>query len=571
LRVLAALLVAACLPALVAGQTAKPKSGEAARRAISGRVVFDNGRPVPNAEVSAVPVGDTAGNRRTAATDAAGEFIIPDLPPRAYRVSAWAPAYVMPDAGPGASPTYYRPGSTLTLTLVKGGVITGTVTSATGEPLVGRVVRAVSSGARPGGPFDARGGETATDDRGIYRMYSLTPGTYLVYVANSHGQPQGFPFEDDVPTYYPSATRDAAAEVTVNAGDEVTGIDIRDRGAKGRAVSGAVSAGPIGAGQFGTVVSLARPGGATLDTTFTFGAGSTPFAFYGVPDGEYDVVAEAWDPKEGRYTSEPKRVAVRGADVTGVNLTLLALGSIEGRLVVDPAPGEGRPAGCEKAQPGAATEAVVRARRDLRDAAPAQASDWETPETAPDEKGAFTIKGLRAGVHRIDARLPSDDWYVRAVTTPATGAAKAQVDAARDGLRLTAGQKLDGVTVAVAIGAAGVSGKVAAPEGQRLPAPLAIHLVPADPADADDVLRYPEAVVAQDGSFELKHVPPGKYRLLARAAPSDESRPPRPAAWDRRERAKLRAEAEAAGQEVELAPCQRAAGLVVRHAPAGAR
>jgi hypothetical protein len=82
-------------------------------------------------------------------------------------------------------------------------------------------------------------------------------------------------------------------------------------------------------------------------------------------------------------------------------------------------------------------------------------------------------------------------------------------------------------------------------------------LVPAEATAADDVLRYREDFTEKDGSFEFKHLAPGKYRLLARSIPDTEKDKSRPAAFDATERLKLRKDAEAANNEVELKPCQR--------------
>jgi hypothetical protein len=66
--------------------------------------------------------------------------------------------------------------------------------------------------------------------------------------------------------------------------------------------------------------------------------------------------------------------------------------------------------------------------------------------------------------------------------------------------------------------------------------------------------------------FEFKNMAPGKYRLLARAAPDDEpsDRPPAPAVWDSNERAKLRREAEILKTEVELKPCKRVSDQTIK-------
>ena len=107
-------------------------------------------------------------------------------------------------------------------------------------------------------------------------------------------------------------------------------------------------------------------------------------------------------------------------------------------------------------------------------------------------------------------------------------------------------------------GAAELRGRV---EGKNLPARLRVHLVPAD----DDVLRYAE-VVTPDGAFTFTNLAPGKYWLLARAVPDDESdeKPAKPVAWAANERAKLRQTAEAANQAITLMACQRAKEFVLK-------
>ena len=112
-----------------------------------------------------------------------------------------------------------------------------------------------------------------------------------------------------------------------------------------------------------------------------------------------------------------------------------------------------------------------------------------------------------------------------------------------------------------------MSGKVVpATEGARPPARLRIHLVPAEAGNANDVLRYAEALSRSDGAFSLSNIAPGKYWLIARAAPDEEmsDSSPAPIAWDANERVKLRHEAMAAKNEIELRPCRRIKDYVLR-------
>jgi hypothetical protein len=88
---------------------------------------------------------------------------------------------------------------------------------------------------------------------------------------------------------------------------------------------------------------------------------------------------------------------------------------------------------------------------------------------------------------------------------------------------------------------------------------MRVHLIPAEVAAADDVIRYAETTVRGDGSFEFKHIAPGKYLLHTRQAAEKEANDDqaRPIIWDAAERAKLRREAAAAKNEIELKVCER--------------
>jgi hypothetical protein len=112
-----------------------------------------------------------------------------------------------------------------------------------------------------------------------------------------------------------------------------------------------------------------------------------------------------------------------------------------------------------------------------------------------------------------------------------------------------------------------LQGKVIAKkENSPLPSRLRVYLVPSEPAVADDRYRYHETLVNGDLSFEFKNLAPGRYWLIARAAPELEPAdlPALPLAWNETERAKLRREAETEKTAVELKPCQRATGQILQ-------
>src|SRR5260370_36609527 len=109
---------------------------------------------------------------------------------------------------------------------MKGGGIAGTVISSAGEPVVGVRVRVFmvrdANGQPPKyGAFPSN--ERPADDRGIYRIYGLRPGTYIASAGGPgpvFGMASINPYESDTPTYAPSAVRDNAAEITVRSGEE---------------------------------------------------------------------------------------------------------------------------------------------------------------------------------------------------------------------------------------------------------------------------------------------------------------------------------------------------------------
>jgi hypothetical protein len=291
------------------------------------------------------------------------------------------------------------------------------------------------------------------------------------------------------------------------------------------------------------------------------------FEFRGLPDGEYIVVATRGY-GDTTLASTPRGISIRGGDVTGVELKLSPLGSISGRVVTESLPG-----GCDGAEKISPNSLHITAiRDDLPKDDPAFSNLRGPAFPHPNEKSAFTVSHAYPGHYRIVTRFPNENNYVKAITLPTTvptpGRAPAAVgNVSSDGISLKQGEKLEGVVVTVGEGAASVRGKVVAKnKDARMPERLLAHLIPAEPGAADDVLRYAETPVYDDGAFVFKNVAPGKYWLMARVTPTEEpsGKPPTPIALDVNERVKLRREAAAAKNEVELSACARVKDHVLR-------
>lgn len=575
---------------------------------ISGRVVGDAGEPLPGVSVAIMPRGYTQFSRpQRTITDEEGNFTITGLDPGLYGINAYTPGYVM-DTDPSTSRPYaYRPGDTATVRLIKGGVITGTITDPQGEPVVAISVRAYRVRDLDGRPttFGFGGvGEDGTDDRGVYRMYGLTPGIYVVAAVGSgrdifYG---GFStaYAGNAATFYPSATRDTASEVTVRAGQENAGVDIRYRDEQGRSVTGRIEL-PAGAQadpSFGVNVTLAyASSGIQAASTYVPPASATPsFAIEGVADGDYDL--QAWvGGREGQTASSPaQRVSVRGADLTGLRLTLMSLSSVSGTLVIEQATEAERARATCKQQRSSMLpqETLVTLVADRPAPSKGQAATRLSlaREATPDSSGAFTLRALEPGRYRLVMRPFDEALYVRSVQIPTSASAlrppapnydksligkimersiegenARRATAMRDALEVRAGQQVSGVEVRLAQGAAMLSGRVVIAEGYPpFPFPqMRVYLLPAERESADDPLRYFDATPDGSGAFIFKSIPPGRYLVVARPAPEPTpDAPARSPHWDTESRALLRRYAEAANTPVELQPCQRTTDFTLR-------
>ena len=551
---------------------------------IRGRVVGEAGEPMAGVQVYIAPRGYAGYFRpQRANTDDEGNFQITGLDPGLYVINANMPGYVA-DTDPSTSrPAAYRPGDTATVRLVKGGVITGAVTDPQGEPVVAIGVRAYRVRDLDGRPVSAFGynfgSEDSTDDRGVYRIYGLTPGVYVVSAGVAREAFFGWAsaYTGNAATFYPSGTRDTASEITVRAGQENAGVDIRYRDEQGRRVTGRVElpAGVQPDANTGVGVTLTYASSSLQAglTSVRPSAGGLSFSFEGVADGDYDLQASSGGREGPTGASPPQRVSVRGADVTGLRLALAPLASVSGSLVIEQASAAERAREICKQQRASMLpqETLVTLAADRTAPAKGQAVSRSslTREATPEESGAFTIRALEPGRYRIAARPFDEALYVRSIQTPggaATRAASASA-AARDALDVRTGQQVSGVTVRLAEGAALLSGRVVAAEGAPAPpfSQTRVHLLPAEKESADDPLRYFEATPDGSGAFTFKSLPPGRYLVVARPAPEPPpGAPARPAQWDADSRARLRREAEAANSAVELQPCQRATDFTLR-------
>ncbi len=534
------LLILTIIAFAVMSTMAQTQTKTARPSTLTGRILDEDGQPLAGASVSALRAGGVALQGATT-TDAQGRFTISNLSPSAYSILANFAPYVSPV---NATTMFYRPGEMVSITLVKGGVITGKIVDAQGEPIPGMMVSAGQVRDGEGQSLAGRGGASRfgmADDRGVYRLYGLPAGAYHVVARNNGNYFIGNP-DPEIQIYYPSTTMDGAEEVRVTPGAEVSGIDINVRHQRGHFVSGTVTgaiASPSNAGIPVRLLSAAT--GQTVANIFVQArSGSTRFALPSVPDGEYELIANrtAFDRSAGDTSaySEPRKITVKGSDVTGIELRLLPMATIAGRVVLEPLPSGNKTCSSERA---ITPEEIV-----IQPMAIEMKRLLNRRPTTPDASGNFELPDFPAGRFQLTTELPHDSWYRKSITREAKNW--------HNGFDIGVSEQLKGVTITFAEGAASVQGRVIGKAS-------AVYLIP---AERDEVERYFVTTTRSDATFSFRAVAPGNYWLIARAEGDAEQ-----FLQAAEQRAKLRREAEAANQSITLKSCQRVQNYALKVVP----
>lgn len=490
---------------------------------ISGRLVDQSGEAVAGAMIR---LGGP-GTPREVKSKGDGSFVFSAVKPGLYSVYAESAGMTLTEAA------RVRPGEKATLTLVPAGVITGRVTDQNGDPVV-EVRVAASLTRRNDGTvprYLSPGLSFLTDDRGIYRIYGLAPGHYIVganaalSVSIRDGE-----FADELPVFYPSGDRADATELEVGIGQEISGIDIKYRALTGKSISGMIDR--QGVSQEPPPGWMAQVSVYQLPDEYQVKIGAVlprddhlDFTVSGLADGDYEVVAQ-WFLKDGSYSSAPYRVKLKGADVKGITLKLQPQGTISGTIAIDRST-------CPNALTPALEEVEVRL-----------VSEKNFGAATANVKGEFQTSPLKPDTFRLFADPPGEHTYLKSISAPKLG------EIERKGVEIKHGEKVTGLVMTIARDGAQLSGKATGSGRKR------IFLVPVDSAQSDIVHKYFQSVTGSEGVFSIRNIAPGEYFLYASDYVDSSEHPVVNYQFDDKSRARLREMASQFGTRVKLTPCQ---------------
>jgi len=231
-------------------------SPQPATAIVAGAVIDAlDGHPVAGAIVtvrSSAP-SPRAGSRPAALTDESGRFVVRAVPAGRVQILASKAGYMSAvfgqrsanDRGQTVDVTDRGSVGGLVIRLWKHAVIAGRVIEDGGSPRVAATVVAL----RVIGNRLAVAATATTDDRGAYRLWSLSPGQYFVAVPGSRAQLNGRVDPSDHidrhTTFFPDAlSASGAIKLSVDSGEELVGVDVLLRRTSNGIVTGRILGAP---------------------------------------------------------------------------------------------------------------------------------------------------------------------------------------------------------------------------------------------------------------------------------------------------------------------------------------
>lgn len=482
--------------------------------AISGRVTL-KGEPAAGVSVGLQPqqsgpggapyVPDRSKYSRVK-TDNEGRFSFSSLTAGQYRIVALAAGFVSADDsqlvnGKMVTLTDGENLENVELRLKRGAVITGRVTDPSSNPVIEKSVRLMKLDARGNfSPFNMNGEMTRTDDRGVYRIYSLPAGKYKVSMGVPPQAGAGVPDMSRLyfaQTFHPDTTDEKQAKIVeLGEGSEATDIDIKIAEIKktfdiaGRVVEPAtgqpVAGLQIGYGTLGATGGLMNAFGGMSATD-----AQGEYQIQGVLPGKYVVFGDSrFNSQASDFYTDQTPVEVTNSDLSGIEIKAHRGGSVSGVAIVE----------------GTNDPAILKQLSSLNLNLIYRASDAGMSRSAkPGPGGNFRFSGVKPGKADIKAFTPGDG--LKQIRIEYNGAP------ITDGLELQQGENITNLRVVFGYGTGVVRGQLKIVGGE-LPANTQFTLITKFLGGSGS--EFYTQVDARN-QFVLKSLPPGEYELALRA------------------------------------------------------
>jgi hypothetical protein len=462
------------------------------------------------------------GTLAKATTDADGRYRLTGVPTGSFRLSPLAPGYVSPTDNPG----FFEQGQVvnvredetvegLDFTLTRGGVITGKIMDGNGKPLIEQQLNVwkLESGGRKSNWYPPSGSfSMMTDDRGIYRLYGLPAGRYLISAGQGGSNQPGPPNRGGIiykRTFYPDATDESQAKpIEVTPGSEAKEIDIRLAGEtlKGHTVTVRVVDAETGAPLPGANVGYGPVVNDRVNSYFiivTDGAGVAMVS--GLPQGRYGAtfMAPRGSTQPSEYFSETTFFEVGEGDIEGVEVRAQHGATITGKVVLEGTTDLSLLAQLVKLR-------VVAFSRPIVPGAPS--IPVRGYGVTLNQDGSFRASALPPGRVQFNAGLMAGDPVgFMLLRTELDGVPQ------KDGIEVAAGQQVANARLVFAYGQAVVRGQVqlvggALPEGVTMS-------VYARRTDVQILSGIRPAQVDARGRLTLEGLAAGEYELVLTASP----------------------------------------------------
>jgi hypothetical protein len=453
---------------------------------------------------------------QAAVTDGQGHFVIDDLDPGSYSLSAAKNGFARQEYGERAPG---RPGTVLVLAggetlkdvvfrLIPTGAVGGLVTNSRGEPIPAITVQLMRSVYDENGKRTFQSVSSArTNERGEYRMFLITPGRFFVSatpagpsspnlsaMAENLVNEPGFPL-----TYYPGTTDPStASSIEVQAGAELSNVDFRLTPQqlfriRGRVVDAATGRSPR---MVQVELQPRGPVSAGIQAPVAYNAANGTFEIRDVAPGSYRIHAQLIPDSTNFQLSiadllknvSQAAVDVSNADVDNVLVSFTPGFSLRGRIEIQ----------------GSVTSTSWQPTGMMVFLQP-QESTLMPPSLPQNLKadGTFTIENVQPGDYRVTIEGQPPNSYIKS-------ALLGRVDVL-NGFNLS-GPTTDSLEVVLSTAAGEIEGTVV--DSDRKPMRgVQVVLIPSAQRTRPDL--YHIAASDQNGHFTMSTVVPGDYRLFA--------------------------------------------------------